>query len=387
VAPTLDDNDLAELAGVAESLGLLRLGAVDLGHPGFARARAALADYLARDAAGEMQFIPRTAQIRMDPTRMFPAARSALVAVVPHGGESGPIARYAQSFDYHTEVHRRLERLREAVERRWPEIETLICVDTKPVLERSIALLSGLGFLGKNGCLIVPGLGSYLVIGVLLTSAEWVGRDRAPASLAEPDSAPWDACGGCRACLDHCPTDAFDEPGKLDPRRCISYLTIEHRGPIAESLAIRMGPRIAGCDVCQEVCPYNRSGVRDERIPPAARIGPPPGRPRVVDLPALAIVGNNQHRQFVKNTALNRIPRRALQRNAILAIANLPGPASAEEQLALEIAARDPTPEIAELARWAARRRGIAGPHAQREEAITNQTKTPESGESCDGAS
>ncbi len=355
----LDDPDLAELAGVAESLGLLRLGAVDLGHPGFERARAALADYLARDAAGEMQFIPRTADIRMDPTRMFPAARSALVAVVPHGGEPGPIARYAQSFDYHTEVHRRLERLREVLERRMPGIETLICVDTKPVLERSIAVLAGLGFLGKNGCLIVPGLGSYLLIGVLLTSATWVGRDRAPASLSEPDSAPWDACGNCRACLDHCPTDAFVEPGKLDPRRCISYLTIEHRGPIDEALAVRMGSRIAGCDVCQEVCPYNRSSGRDERIPASAWIGPPPGRPRVVDLPALAIVGNNQHRQFVKHTPLNRIPRRALQRNAIMSIAKLPGPASAEEQRALESAARDGGPEIAELARWAARRRGI----------------------------
>jgi epoxyqueuosine reductase len=360
VGATLDDPDLAELAGVADSLGLLRLGAVDLGHPGFGRARAALADYLERELQGEMQFIPRTAAMRMDPTVMFPAARSALVAVVPHGGEAGPIARYAQSADYHTVVHRRLERLREAVEARVAGIETLICVDTKPVLERSIAVLAGLGFLGKNGCLIVPGLGSYLLIGVLLTSAQWVGRDRAPASLAEPESAPWDACGSCRACLDHCPTDAFDGPGKLDPRRCISYLTIEHRGPIPEALAARMGSRIAGCDVCQEVCPYNRSSVREERIPAVAWLGPPLGPPRVVDLPRLANVGNNQHRQFVKHTALNRIPRPAFRRNAILAIANSPGPVSEDERRALELAALDPTPELAELARWAARRRGLA---------------------------
>jgi epoxyqueuosine reductase len=359
---TLDDPDLAELAGEAESLGLLRLGAVDLGHPGFARARAAMADYLARGAAGEMLFIPRTAPMRMDPTRMFPAGRSALVAVVPHGGEPGPLARYAQSADYHTEVHRRLERLREVVEARLPGIETHICVDTKPVLERSVAVLAGLGFLGKNGCLIVPGLGSYLLIGVLLTSAEWIGLDRAPASLAEPESAPWDACGSCRACLDACPTDAFDEPGKLDPRRCISYLTIEHRGPIPEALATRMGPRLAGCDVCQEVCPYNRSGTREARIPALAWLSSPPGPPRVVDLPRLANVGNNQHRQFVKHTALNRIPRRAFQRNAILAIANTPGPVSEDERRALELAAEHPTPELAELARWAARRRGLAEP-------------------------
>jgi epoxyqueuosine reductase len=359
VSAKLDDTDLAELAGVAESLGLLRLGAVDLGHPGFARARAALADYLAREAAGEMLFILRTAELRMDPTLMFPAGRSALVAVVPHGGESGPIARYAQSADYHTEVHRRLERLREAVEARVPGIETLICVDTKPVLERAVAVLAGLGFLGKNGCLISPGLGSYVVIAVLLTTARFVGRDRAPAELVRGEQAPWDACGSCRACLDACPTAAFDQPGVLDPRRCIAYLTIEHRGPIPDSLGDRIGERVAGCDVCQEVCPYNRSQTREQRIPLAARLPPPPGPAREPDLARLANVGNNQHRQFVKHTPLNRIPRKALRRNAIRALGNREGPASVDEIAALREAAADPSEDIAELARRSAARRGV----------------------------
>lgn len=351
-APALTDQDLEALGELAEHLGLLRLGAVDLAHPGFARARAALQDYLERGAEAEMQFLRRTAQLRADPSQMLPGARSALVALVPYTGEPGPIARYAQWADYHTELHRRLERLAEAVRERCPGIETLICVDTKPVLERAVAVLAGLGFLGKHGCLISPGLGSYVLIAVLLTTARWVGRDRAPAR----GNAPWDACGSCRLCLDACPTAAFDQPGRLDPRRCISYLTIEHRGPIPADLATRMGERIAGCDVCQEVCPYNRSHEREDRIPLAARLPPPPGRPRKPELERLVNLGNNQHRQFVKHTPLTRIPRKALRRNAIVALGNREAPITEAELEALREAATDP--ELGALARWAAARRG-----------------------------
>lgn len=355
--PALNEDDLEALGEQAERLGLLRLGAVDLAHPGFERARVALQRYLDRDAEGEMQFIRRTAELRTDPSGMLPGARSALVTVVPYAGEPGPIARYAQWADYHTELHRRLQQLAEAVHARCPGIETLICVDTKPVLERSVATLAGLGFLGKHGCLISPGLGSYVLIGVLLTTARWLGEDRA---RVQPDRAPWDACGSCRLCLDACPTDAFDAPGVLDPRRCISYLTIEHRGPIDESLAVRMGERVAGCDVCQEVCPYNRSHAREDRVPLAAWLPAPPGRPRTAELERLVTLGNNQHRQFVKHTALTRIPRKALRRNAIVALGNRVGPLGERELEALREAAADPAPELAELARWAAARRGTS---------------------------
>lgn len=351
--PALSDSDLEALAELAERLGLLRLGAVDLAHPGFEPARAALQQYLERGAEGEMQFLRRTAQVRADPSNMLPGARSALVALVPYGGEASSIARYAQWADYHTEMHRRLQRLDEAVREQKPGIETLICVDTKPVLERSVAALAGLGFLGKHGCLISPGLGSYVLIGVLLTTARWLGEDRARVG-----SPPWDACGSCRLCLDACPTDAFDGPGQLDPRRCISYLTIEHRAPIDEQLAVRIGERVAGCDVCQEVCPYNRSTTRAQRVPLAAWLPPPPGRPRTFELERLVNIGNNQHRQLVKHTALNRIPRRALRRNAIVALANRTGPLTEDELEALRVAAADPSAELAELARWAAARRG-----------------------------
>jgi epoxyqueuosine reductase len=322
-----------------------------------------------------MSFMRRTAQVRADPTAMLPGARSALVALVPYTGEAGPVARYAQSADYHTELHRRLERLAEAVRERCPgaPLETLICVDSKPVLERAAAVLAGLGFLGKHGCLINPGLGSYVLIATLLTTARWVGRDRAPAELIasladDPEAAgpmkleaqPWDACGSCRACLDACPTAAFDSPGVLDPRRCISYLTIEHRGPIAEPLARQIGERVAGCDVCQEVCPYNRSHAREQRVTPAAWLPAPAGPTRTPDLARLATIGNNQHRQFVKHTALNRIPRRALRRNAIIALGNGEGPLTPEQAAALREAASDPAPELAALARRSAALRGLS---------------------------
>jgi len=359
---SFDDQTLAILAPIADRLGLLRLGAVDLADPGFEPARAALRSYLERGAEGEMQFMRRTAQVREDPRAMLPGARSALVALVPYAGEPGPVARYAQSADYHSELHCRLASLAEVMHERWPGLETLICVDTKPVLERAAAVLAGLGFLGKNGCLISPGLGSHVLIAVLLTTAAWVGSDRAGARRRSEGGAPtpWDACGSCRLCLDACPTAAFDAPGILDPRRCIAYLTIEHRGPIPEQLSQRMGSRIAGCDVCQDVCPYNRSSAREQRIPLAARLPPPPGRDRTPDLAWLANVGTNQYRQFVKHTALNRIPRKAMRRNAILALGNSEGPPNPAEIEALQRAAADPSPELAALARQAAGRRGIA---------------------------
>jgi epoxyqueuosine reductase len=146
--------------------------------------------------------------------------------------------------------------------------------------------------------------------------------------------------------------------GELDPRRCISYLTIEHRGPIDEELRIATGERIAGCDVCQEVCPYNAAPGREARISDEIWLPPPPGRERVVDLAKLAVVGNNQHRAFVKKTALNRIPRRALRRNAIVALANGRGPLEARERESLEQASADEL--LGELARWALSRRGEA---------------------------
>jgi epoxyqueuosine reductase len=354
---TLTPAILQELAAVAAEAGLPRLGAVRLDHPGFAPAAAALDRYVDEGLHGEMEFMARTRELRKDPSGMLPGARTVLVAAVPYRGQAGPIARYAQSADYHTVVHERLELVEARLHRRLPDARTLICVDTKPLLERTAAALAGLGFLGKHGCLITPGLGSYVLLGALLCTASLAGPD----AVADPSRVRWDACGQCTRCLEACPTQAFIEPGRLDPRRCISYLTIEHRGPIEPALENAMGERIAGCDVCQEVCPYNGGRERDARVPDAAWIGLPPGRERTPDLVALANPGTNPYRSFVKHTALRRIPRRSMRRNVLIAMGNRQGVASEEERAAIEQAAGDEDPIVKAAAERARRQRRTEG--------------------------
>ena len=353
---------LAELAAHAESVGLLRLGAVDLGHPGFVPARAALDRFLAAGKEGDMDFLRRTRDVRRDPAQMLPGMRTLLVAAVPYTGESGPVARYARTRDYHTVVHQRLIALERRLHDLLPGVATLICVDTKPVLERSAAALAGLGFLGKHGCLIVPGLGSYVLLGELACTAVLSDRSTEP-----PSGAPWDACGACTRCLDACPTAAFDAPGELDPRRCISYLTIEHRGEIAEPLAARLGERIAGCDVCQEVCPYNASAARDRRVPAAAWIDPAPRAGP--DITGMAAISPSQYRAYVRHMALRRIPRRHMRRNALLVLGNRDGPPDPRELHALALGLLDREPlVVAAAARAASRRGALASASALAEE-------------------
>jgi epoxyqueuosine reductase len=347
----LGDAELVELAAVAESAGLLRLGIVRLDHPGFAEARAALDRYLALGRHGEMDFLARTAGIRRDPARMLDGAASLLVAAVPYRGEPGAIARYAQSSDYHTVVHERLEHVVAALDRLAPESRSIICVDTKPVLERAAAALAGLGFIGKHGCVIVPGLGSWVLLGCVLTTAQWRG------ATPSHEGVRWDACGSCTRCLDACPTQAFVAPGQLDPRRCISYLTIEHRGAIAEDLASAIGERLAGCDVCQEVCPYNAAPDRDARVPAAAWIAPPPRGPRAADPWRLVDIGSATYRAWVKNTAVRRIPRRSMRRNALIVIGNRDAAFDDEQRARVAALADDADPQIAAAARRALRDR------------------------------
>ena len=353
--PLLTPALLAELAAYAESVGLLRLGAVDLQHPGFASAGAALDEFLDAGKAGEMEFLTRTRAVRKDPAQMLPGARSLLVAAVPYTGESGPVARYARTRDYHTVVHQRLIAVERRLHTLLPGVETLICVDTKPVLERSAAALAGLGFLGKHGCLIVPGLGSYVLLGELACTAVLEDSPK-PA----PTAAPWDACGACTRCLDACPTAAFDGPGDLDPRRCISYLTIEHRGDIPDLLADRMGERIAGCDVCQEVCPYNASTTREARVPPVAWIDPAPRTGP--DVTGMAAISPSQYRAYVRHMALRRIPRRHMRRNALLALGNRGGPPDDRELHAIALGLLDREPLVVAAATRAARRRDALDP-------------------------
>jgi epoxyqueuosine reductase len=317
-----------------------------------------LDEWLNRGYAGEMAWITRTAERRRDVRAVMPQAQSVIVTGTLYNTDRpysidqpagvARISRYAWGDDYHDVLKPRLDALvswmRTATDR---PFDALTYVDTGPVQERVYAQYAGLGWIGKNTCLINPELGSWLFLSEIICTLP-----------LEPDTQGLEQCGSCTRCLDACPTAAFESPGRLDPRRCIAYLTIEHRGPIAQELAERMGERVGGCDVCQEVCPYNQSETRAERVPEHAWLRPPPGHARIPDLVRLAVVGNNQHRQFVKHTPLTRIPRKALRRNAIVALGNREGPASEDELAALREAAADPAPELAELARWAAARRG-----------------------------
>ncbi len=355
-SPELDVAALERIAAKAGEVGLLRLGAVRLDHRGFEPARTAFDRFLDAGAEGEMEFLRRTAAVRKDPAQMLAGARTALIAAVPYRGESGsPVARYARSADYHTVMHGRLDAVVAGLKLECPRAHALVCVDTKPLLERAAAALAGLGFIGKHGCVIVPGLGSYVLLGAVLTDALWVGPDAAP----DLRKARWDACGECKRCLEACPTDAFDAPGQLDARRCISYLTIEHRGPIDDLLADRMGDWVAGCDVCQEVCPYNASPGRERRVPEAAWSPQVSGGPRPADPVTLAQLGSSPHRAFVRDTALRRIPRRALRRNALIALGNREGPLDdAEEQAVARAEAEADEPQLRAAAERVRRRRG-----------------------------
>ncbi len=354
----LSPSDLRGIARVAEENGLLRLGIVRLNHPGFAPARRALDDFLDQGKAGEMEFMVRTRDVRKHPEQMLEGAASMFVALAPYGGEPGPIARYARGPDYHTVLYERLQAVEEYLHTHFSGIQTLICVDTRPVLERAAAMLAGLGFLGKHGCLISPGLGSYVMLGGMLTTATYAGPD-APV---DHHQAPWDACGTCTRCLDACPTQAFDAPGDLDPRRCLSYLTIEHRGPVPEHLSAALGERVVGCDVCQEVCPYNQSLHRKSRVSDASWLHPWPDAPeRDPDPVRLATIRSGAHRRLCRDSALRRIPRRALRRNALLALGCRTTPPTEAEKKSLSTCLKDPEPLIYEAAKWATTQRGLVG--------------------------
>jgi epoxyqueuosine reductase len=201
------------------------------------------------------------AELRRDPRQLLPTAKSILCVgqlynetnPIPDESElpySGWISRYAWGEDYHEVVRRGLERLVARLREECDSFEYRICVDTAPLLERSYARLAGLGWIGKNTCLINQQMGSWFFLGELLLSIE-----------LEPDEPPADRCGSCTRCIDACPTDAIVPEGKgftLDSRRCISYFTIELRGPVPEEMRPGMGNHVFGCDICQDVCPWNR---------------------------------------------------------------------------------------------------------------------------------
>lgn len=294
---------------------------------------------------GEMHYIQRRAAAYEHPRHVLPPVRSVIVVAInyfpgddkEHHQTSGfRISRYAQgSGDYHSAIKARLQQLAAFLHQKRPGCRTRPVVDTAPLLERDFARLAGLGWFGKNTMLINKQRGSWLFLGALLTDLE----------LAPDQPHETAHCGTCTRCLDACPTQAFVAPHVLDARRCISYLTIELRDdPIPEALRPGVGDWIFGCDVCQEVCPWNRKATRTT-VP---EFQPQPNRPR--DVAELLGLTDEQFELQLASTPMERAGRRGLVRNAAIAAGN-----SGDESLIepLQKLVDDPEELVRDAARWA----------------------------------
>jgi epoxyqueuosine reductase len=286
--------------------------------------------------AGTMGYLERGRGRRLDPGQVLPGARSLVACALNYyQGADGPgpahVARYAWGDDYHDVLAPRLAALLDAIRAGAPGAEGRAYVDTGPVLERELAARAGLGWVGKNTMLLHPALGSFFFVGVILTTAE-LGFD---APLA-------DRCGTCTRCLEACPTGAFVAPYVLDARRCIAYLTIEHRGPIPAELRPGLGGLAFGCDVCQDVCPWNRRAPVTAEAAFLARDLP--------DLAGLATLDDETYRRRLRGSPLRRARRRGLARNGAVALGNGRDPAAGA---ALARALEDADPDVREHAAWA----------------------------------
>jgi epoxyqueuosine reductase len=302
---------------------------------------AAFEAWLDAGYAGGMSYLSRTRADRLEPDRLLPGARFAVAVALLYDtrppaldpGLAG-IARYARGRDYHDVMRPRLEALARFIDDA-AGARSRAAVDTSAVLERDLAARAGLGWIGKNTNVLTTDLGSYFFLGIVLTSAS-----------LEPDDAQPDRCGTCTACLDACPTRAFAAPYVLDARRCTSYLTIEHRGPIAGELRGALGDWVFGCDVCQEVCPWNR------KAPPAREPAFAPSI-AVEDLASLLALDEEAFRTRFRSTAFRRAKRAGLLRNVALALGRRGDPRAATR---LRLAAADGDPVVADAAAWALQR-------------------------------
>ena len=313
-APYLSPQALAAAARVAaRALGFEACGITSPGSsPG---ATAALDRWLAAGRHGEMRYMDRQASVRREPAGAWTEARSAVVVLHDHyQGDAEPapgrgrIARYALGEDYHDVMRAKLAALGERLVETAGGGRCRVYVDAGPLPERELARRAGLGWFGKNTMLIHPRVGSFTFIGVVLTDLV----------LAPDEPFEADRCGSCRRCLDACPTAAFPEPRVLDATRCISYLTIEARSPVPEALAPQLGDRLFGCDVCQEVCPWNVRFAR-ETAEPRYRARRPEEWPTLTEIVRM---NEREHEEAFGGTALERSGRAGLARNAVVVLEN-----------------------------------------------------------------
>jgi epoxyqueuosine reductase len=299
--------------------------------------------WIARGYAGDMAYLPRGAEKRRDTRLPFQGATHAIVVGLDYGGQEppGPVARYARGDDYHDVMIARLNELH-----RWLVFETgrpiagKSYVDTGPILERDLARRAGLGWFGKNTNLINPKTGSFFFIGTLLVD------------LPLETDAPFeiDRCGTCTRCLDACPTNAFVAPRVLDATRCISYLTIENKGPIPADLRPQLGEMLYGCDICQEVCPWNISfarELRDDALHPRDFLNGRSARELAIEILKMS---DDDYNQSFKGSPMKRAKRRGLARNAAVVLGNV---GTHEDVPLLKTALLDDEPIVAEHAEWA----------------------------------
>ncbi len=309
-----------------------------------------LQDWLAQGYAGEMEYMSRHAEARRHPDSMLPNVKSVVmvglnykptnpVLSAQYSVLAGRVSCYAGGFDYHDVLRAKLKSLLEWIQTDAPGTRGRAVIDTAPLLERDFARRAGLGWFGKNTMLIDRKLGSYFFLAGLLLD------------LPLEADAPFETthCGICTRCLDACPTDAFVGPYQLDARRCISYLTIELRGAIPVELRPLMGDWIFGCDVCQEVCPWNRKSPNGMEAALQPTIG------LRVGLEELLGIDETEFRRRFRNTPLWRAGRAGLLRNVAIALGNL---GDAHALPALERARTDNEPLVREAAQWAIGRLG-----------------------------
>ncbi|MFN6954943.1 MAG: tRNA epoxyqueuosine(34) reductase QueG [Acetobacteraceae bacterium] len=302
---------------------------------------------------GGMGWLAERAEQRASPDALWPAARSAIVVALSYTPEHDPletlaqrdratVSVYARNRDYHDVIKPRLKALARFAAARAPGADFKVFVDTAPVAEKPLAETAGLGWQGKHTNLLSRDLGNWVFLGVVLTTLD----------LA-PDAPAQEHCGSCTRCLDACPTRAFPRPFVLDARRCISYLTIEHRGPIPEALRPLMGNRIYGCDDCLAVCPWNKfaARAREAALQPREDLR----APRLADLAAL---DDAAFRERFRGSPIKRIGRGRFVRNVLVAIGNGGDAALLPAAQAL---CEDADVTVADAARWAVARLRAAG--------------------------
>ncbi len=332
----------AEIEAQARLLGFDAFGVTSV--DGTWPAAARLAEFVAQGRHGQMAWMAETLERRLHPRAMWPDARSAIVLGLNYGPDQDPlegladkgrgvVSVYAQGADYHDVIKKRLKALGRWLTERYP-CELKVFVDTAPLMEKPLAAAAGLGWQGKHTNLVSREFGSWLFLGVILTTLDLV------ASAPEPDH-----CGSCRACLDICPTDAFIGPYRLDASACISYLTIEHRGPVDEKFRAALGNRIYGCDDCLAVCPWNK--FAQHAAEQAFHRREALDNPRLGEL---ATLDDAAFRARFAGSPVKRIGRDRFVRNVLYAIGNSADPGLVPAAHAL---LDDPDAAVRDAAIWA----------------------------------